>query len=293
MGYIYKITNKLTNKVYIGQTTRHYRERWKEHLRDRNKLPYCNWPLYRMLNSTPSEQISWEILEEVDNELLNEREQYWISFYNSKEDGYNCTTGGHNGTKHDYNKILEYWLNEGKRTYSVTAKAFNTTPGYISQIIRSLGYTTRSKEEINASAHDSTKKEVNQIDLLTGRVINTFDSITEAGALTSGNSSIIGRVCTGQRQSSGGYGWQFVEDIGKPIILRASGIPVYLPDYNLFFSTIAECAQWFINHNLTRSKNNRTVSRGINYALNHSKKYQNVRLEEQQKERKIYTYYEL
>ena len=31
MAYIYKITNKLNGKIYIGQTSRTVQERWKEH----------------------------------------------------------------------------------------------------------------------------------------------------------------------------------------------------------------------------------------------------------------------
>lgn len=291
MGYIYKITNLLNNKAYIGQTRRHYTERWQEHIRDKNKEPYCNWPLYRMLNKIEDKNIKWEVLEEVDNSLLNEREQYWIRFFNTKEEGYNCTTGGSNGTKYDYNEILEYWLNEGKKTYSITAKFFNTTPEYISKIIHSLGYETRTKEEINATCHDTTKKKVNQIDLTTGKVINTFNSITEAGEKTTGDSSIIGVVCSGKRCSSGGYGWQFVEDIGKPIYLKKDFIPIYLPEYNISFLNITKCAEWFIKNNLTRSKDIHTVGSSIRYALKHSKKYQNIKLEE--KEGVVYTYYEL
>ena len=73
MGYIYKITNLTNNKSYIGQTNRAYRERWTEHTRDKNKEPYCNWPLYRMLNSISPELISWEVIEETED--LNNREK--------------------------------------------------------------------------------------------------------------------------------------------------------------------------------------------------------------------------
>ena len=66
MGYIYKITNTTNNKCYIGQTNRSYKERWQEHKRDKNKEPYKDWPLYRMLNQVPEELVSWEVLEETD-----------------------------------------------------------------------------------------------------------------------------------------------------------------------------------------------------------------------------------
>ena len=78
MGYIYKITNIKNNLAYIGQTTRSYIDRWAEHKRDRFKEPYCNWPLYRMINKVGLENIKWELIEEVPNDLLNEREQFQI-----------------------------------------------------------------------------------------------------------------------------------------------------------------------------------------------------------------------
>ena len=85
MGYIYKITNKENGRGYIGQTSRSYKDRWAEHKRDRFKEPYCNWPLYKMINKVGVENVNWEIIEEVPNNLLNEREQYWIEFYNTKD----------------------------------------------------------------------------------------------------------------------------------------------------------------------------------------------------------------
>jgi len=35
-----------------------------------------------------------ELIEECDNNLLNEREKYWISQYDSYKHGYNSTPGG-------------------------------------------------------------------------------------------------------------------------------------------------------------------------------------------------------
>ena len=47
----------------------------------------------------PKENFNFEVIEEVENSLLNEREIYWISFYNSLvPNGYNLTAGGE-GTK--------------------------------------------------------------------------------------------------------------------------------------------------------------------------------------------------
>ena len=65
---------------------------------------------------------------------------------------------------------------------------------------------------------------------------------------------------------------------------------IILPDYNLQFDTLNDCAKWFIENNLTRSKTTKQVAAAIRYGLNHSKTYQHIRLDE--KEKIIYTYYE-
>jgi hypothetical protein len=65
-----------------------------------------------MLNKVGLENTKWEIIEEIPNDQLNEREKYWIEYYNTKENGYNCTYGGQNGTKYNYEEVLDYWLNK-------------------------------------------------------------------------------------------------------------------------------------------------------------------------------------
>lgn len=290
MGYIYKITNLTNNKSYIGQTNRAYRERWAEHARDKNKEPYCNWPLYRMLNSVSPELISWEVIEETED--LNNREKYWIEFYNSFYNGYNATLGGENGTKYDYNEILKYWLTDGEQNFTKTALHFNSSKQYISKIISSFGYERRSWEEINSNNHDSQKRKVNQIDLSTGRVINTYNSLSEAGQCF-GNKEYgrtISNICNGVRPSYLGYGWQYVEDIGKPIYLNKQIKSIYLPDYDLYFDNRCICADWLIENKLCKSNNRYTISRSIEYAIKHSGKYFGIKIIE--KEKVIYTYYE-
>lgn len=85
-------------KVYIGQTSRKIDKRIKEHLRCVemvNKTSY-NQPLYRAIRKYGTENIVWESIEKCSNSIeLNEREKYWIKYYNSFGcNGYNLTDGG-------------------------------------------------------------------------------------------------------------------------------------------------------------------------------------------------------
>lgn len=61
MAFIYKITNLINNKCYIGKTERTIEKRWKEHLRKRNSL---DLPLYRALNKYGINNFQIEQLEE-------------------------------------------------------------------------------------------------------------------------------------------------------------------------------------------------------------------------------------
>ena len=53
----------------------------------------------------------------------------------------------------------------------------------------------------------TTRKEVQQLDIITGEVINTFNSVAEATKTT--NILHIADVCRGDRNSSGGFDWKY------------------------------------------------------------------------------------
>ena len=94
MGVIYKITNTCNNKVYIGQTVKTMDERWRQHHVNYNKPYFSHLPLYRAMNKYGPRSFICEQLEEVPDNELDEREKYWIKYYNSYETGYNATLGG-------------------------------------------------------------------------------------------------------------------------------------------------------------------------------------------------------
>ena len=91
---IYKITNKLDNKCYIGQSI-DIETRWKQHIYEGKKLRH-KYKFYLALNKYGAENFLFEVIEEcsLDTEILNNRERYWIEYYNSYEEGYNSTRGG-------------------------------------------------------------------------------------------------------------------------------------------------------------------------------------------------------
>lgn len=99
---IYKITNKINGKLYIGFSN-NIERRFREHKyrgTQYEKNPEWDKPLYRAMRKYGIENFSFEIIEECTIETADEREIYWINYYDSYNRGYNATTGGSNPTKY-------------------------------------------------------------------------------------------------------------------------------------------------------------------------------------------------
>lgn len=117
MGFIYKVTNDVNGKMYVGKTEDYPPEnRWKEHLKD-YKRPRCEKrPFYDAIKRYGPEHFHFEVIEETED--VCEREIYWIDklrTYVGFEDcnGYNGTLGG-DGKKYlnlDEDEVIDYHLN--------------------------------------------------------------------------------------------------------------------------------------------------------------------------------------
>ena len=97
---IYKITNIENKKVYIGKST-NIEQRWKYHKQHYLSTIESNKPLYKAFRKYGIDNFTFEIIEYLDKdyeEKSNEREKYWIRYYNSYgHTGYNATPGGDGG----------------------------------------------------------------------------------------------------------------------------------------------------------------------------------------------------
>jgi len=89
-GIIYKITSP-SGKVYVGQTTKGFEKRIKQH-----KSPSSKCHLVKKAINKYGDEMKYEIIEDnIPHKQLDEREIYWIKELNSfAPNGYNCTTGG-------------------------------------------------------------------------------------------------------------------------------------------------------------------------------------------------------
>ena len=92
---IYKITNIINGKCYIGQSVDIYR-RLAEHKSSTYRKDYADKTLYKAISKYGIENFIFEIIEECDIESLNDRENYWMSECNSIKNGYNQVKAGLN-----------------------------------------------------------------------------------------------------------------------------------------------------------------------------------------------------
>ena len=89
---IYKITSLASEKSYVGQST-NIANRWSDHIKNAiSSAPSAN-KLYQEMRKYQPCNFTFEILEEVPRNKLDERELYWIDFYGTKDFGLNTTKG--------------------------------------------------------------------------------------------------------------------------------------------------------------------------------------------------------
>lgn len=89
---IYKITNRINNKVYIGQTSRKLSHRWADH--KRQSTSGKRFHLHEAMLKYGVANFIIEEIEKLGTQLeANQRERYWIQYYDAIENGYNICSG--------------------------------------------------------------------------------------------------------------------------------------------------------------------------------------------------------
>lgn len=122
---IYKSTNKITGKVYVGQTIHTLDKRIEGHIKE-SKLE-SNRPFMLAINKYGENNFIFETIDSANNlDELNDKEIYWINFYNSVlPNGYNVTGGGQ-GKKMISTNELGKRISEGLKNSEKWKKTKNT-----------------------------------------------------------------------------------------------------------------------------------------------------------------------
>lgn len=196
MGEIYKITNNITGKIYIGKTKRKTRDRWLEHIRDAKHNQEKNVPLHKAIIKYGEDNFSIEILEhEIKEEDLNNKEKYYIKKFNSTNSsiGYNATVGGDGGktsnklSNDEIEQIKNILLNDSSNiSLRKIAEIFNVTLPTIRAINNgdlwyddSLNYPIRNYDAkatgINKENYEKIVFELKNLTLSLSEISNKYD----------------------------------------------------------------------------------------------------------------------
>lgn len=122
IGTIYKIANKKNGKIYIGQTIQDFSKRVRSHKFHLKCGVHHNSLLQRVYDKYGLEIFEFQILEKCDASILDEREKYWINYYNTtdRKFGYNFESGGNVNKKHHQETIEKFIENSRGKNNKLT-----------------------------------------------------------------------------------------------------------------------------------------------------------------------------
>lgn len=223
---IYKITNQINKKVYIGQSIC-IEYRWQQHKADAmNEKSRCyNRPLYRAIRKYGIENFEFAVLEECSPDKLNEKEIYWINYYNSfnQDYGYNLTLGGNQAIKIVPDELYKLW-DEGYSIHELIEhfhvnhttidKWLKMYENYSEKEAFRRGFF-RSEKRRNIKKHE---KRICQYSL-DGEFIQYWDSIKSISRALQkqGACSSIPKCLKGEYYSSYGFRWCYE---GKKLVSK-------------------------------------------------------------------------
>lgn len=232
MGYVYKITNDINGKIYIGKTDHLNPEtRWKEHLYHYKIKTKETRPLYFAMNKYGVEHFHFEVIEKTDSSIdSSKREQFWINelrTYVGFDDcnGYNATLGGEGVStalliELDVDEVKNYHIYEANCLIEDTAEHFNVSKNILKQFleINNVPYV-KDKDLIRLNTYVKYGG-VYQINSNTKIIENIFESPVEADKYL-GVKRKIASICKYNAEENCighyflGYLWFYGKDYGR------------------------------------------------------------------------------
>lgn len=153
-----------------------------------------------------------ELIEECSDEVVSERERFWIQEFQSFKNGYNATIGGDGKPYIDYDLVCS--LYEQLQNQTEVANHMNINRTTVAYILKSRHIPTKSSGEM---AKEKSSKPV-VCYTKTGELINSFSSMADAARYikeiknsTANLSSIItniGRCVSGKRKTAYDFIWK-------------------------------------------------------------------------------------
>lgn len=236
---IYKITNKITNKFYIGSAV-DIKTRWSVHKRRLKTNSHDNEHLQNAWNKDGIQNFLFEIVELCERDILIQVEQKYLDQYRcwDREIGYNIakiagnTTGCFHteeskelikknnkaATEEVRQKMKDYWSNPENRKYqSEKRKQYLSSKQNRDKLKSSLVeyYKNNPDKKLYGDKNPSyglkfRNKYVERVDPITGE-IKEYQSVRDTKK-DGYQPSSVGKVCRGELKTHRGYYWKFKEE---------------------------------------------------------------------------------
>lgn len=184
---IYRIINQANEKCYVGSSV-DLQKRLNEHLLGLKKNKHHSIKLQRSWNIHGESNFLLEILENVkEKSKLILREQFWINFYDSYNNGYNCTkkAGSRLGCKHtEKTKLKMSKLKKGKPSNRKGCKLSSETKEKLrkANIGKKLSSSTVNKMIESRKGYKMTKEANNKISKASG-LKNYYSVLNKSGSI--------------------------------------------------------------------------------------------------------------
>lgn len=213
MAYIYKVTNTINGKSYVGATKRTAKRRMTEHKTDSRK-DFPTMPLHKAIKKYGEDLFTYEIIEKCDDSIMQEREKFWIQELRTIENGYNLSLGGFGFSSIRYDDVKKSLLET--RSIKETALLLCCDVGcvrkfahkeniYDLMLDRDIQYASFSKQVVGYFKDNNT---------LIFKSCHTAaiycSNMLQAKGKTQSISSHISDVCKGKRKSAYGIVWKYL-----------------------------------------------------------------------------------
>jgi len=210
---IYKVTNKINNKIYIGQTSKQLKERQNSHIWSANNDSSCHF--HKAIRKYGINSFIWEI-EDICNsvEELNEKEIFYIKKYETLNKGYNMTLGG-SGVS-GYKLSNERKLAIGELSKNRRYKRTNEYKENMSKIMKGKGKGRKNHNRLPLSQDYKD----NMASALGGKlfyvlkdnsVIGEFNNQATCAKDLNLDRTLINHCLNGKRQTHKGYVFKYIE----------------------------------------------------------------------------------
>lgn len=219
--YIYKATNKVNGKLYIGQTV-NYHARVQQHLRC---SPKEDCLFHRAIEEFGKDNFEWEVIDKCNSsQKALQLERFYISLYNTYRDGYNENKGGVGG--HNARAVVRLdkdgtFIERYDSAMEADKYGFGNTDVLLcckNKMLTCKGYQFMFEDEYKANGAKTyikpkpiNQRKVIQCDLK-GNFIKEFDSIAQASTETGTNRTTLIAALKHRYKNANGYIFVYEED---------------------------------------------------------------------------------